>query len=232
MSYAADYESFPRIAVDRGFPIFAGRSLGQGPCAVISLAEIRQRLAARRPSLLSQGVGTPAAVALILRDAAAGPDVLFIERARSEGDPWSGHLAFPGGRVEPGDGGARLAAERETAEEIGLDLGAGEYLGRLDDLDGAHQPVVVSCFVYGLSAAPVLVLNEEVADAFWFPLEGLLDPARRAQMAYPMRGRGQAHPAIRLLEPGRPLLWGLTYRMVSRFLEVLGCAVPMEAKRS
>jgi hypothetical protein len=54
---------------------------------------------------------------------------------RVPGDPWSGHVAFPGGRAEPGDASPWHTAARETWEETGLDLlAAGRLLGTLDEL--------------------------------------------------------------------------------------------------
>ena len=164
-----------------------------------------------------------AAVALVLCDAGPGPEVLFIERAEHDQDPWSGHLGFPGGRVEATDPGSRAAAERETREEIGLDLAEGEYLGRLDDLLGAHLPVVVSCFVFGLRCRPVLTLNPtEVADAFWFPLADFLDPRLHGERTIPFQGEEVTYPTIQLLDADRPRLWGITYRLIARFLDAMG----------
>jgi 8-oxo-dGTP pyrophosphatase MutT (NUDIX family) len=89
---------------------------------------------------------------MLLRHAPAAPEVLLIERARREGDPWSGHMAFPGGRVEISDESVQRAAERETFEEVGIDLAGAELLGRLDDLEGRDSgrtlPLVISAFVY------------------------------------------------------------------------------------
>jgi 8-oxo-dGTP pyrophosphatase MutT (NUDIX family) len=114
-----------------------------------------------------------AAVAVCLRERRGGAELLFIERARREGDPWSGHMAFPGGRVEPDDLSSRGAAERETFEEVGLPLAGAEAIGRLDDLRGreaaAHPTLVISAFVYHVPAPPELVLSDEVEQAFWFP---------------------------------------------------------------
>ncbi len=192
---------------------------------MFSLPEIRARLQAcpARLALAEPGARMHAAVALVVADPGPGPEVLFIERTQHDQDPWSGHLGFPGGRVDARDAGPREAAERETREEVGLDLAGAEFLGRLDDLPAAHLPVVVSCFVFGLRRRPVLTLNEaEVADAFWFPLEALLDPSLRREMPFRFQGQEATYPAVQILGAGRPWLWGITYRLVSRFLEVMG----------
>lgn len=191
---------------------------------MFSLAEIRSRLEACPARLAAApGARMHAAVALVVCDPGAGPEVLFIERTQHDQDPWSGHLGFPGGRVDTPDAGPRQAAVRETLEEVGLDLAGAEFLGRLDDLPAAHLPVVVSCFVFGVRHRPVLTLNEaEVADAFWFPLEDLLDPSLRREMPFRFQGQEATYPAVQILGAGRPWLWGITYRLVSRFLEVMG----------
>ncbi|NND67690.1 MAG: CoA pyrophosphatase, partial [Halioglobus sp.] len=75
------------------------------------------------------------AVAMVLSVQGGELHILMIKRAEREGDPWSGHMAFPGGRMDPGDTHAFAAALRETEEEVGLQLVAEEeYLGRLSDL--------------------------------------------------------------------------------------------------
>ncbi len=101
--------------------------------AVYCLSSIRTRIAEHRPQLFPAGENTrEAAVAVILRPDDADTRILFIKRAEKRGDPWSGHMAFPGGHREPRDPDLRSAAERETLEEIGLDLERAEYLGPLD----------------------------------------------------------------------------------------------------
>ena len=94
---------------------------------MFSLSVIRQTLFGYRPVLFHPKNRSHAAVALILREGKAGPEILFIVRAKRDGDPWSGDLGFPGGRVEACDKEPRLTAERETLEEIGLDLTEGRY---------------------------------------------------------------------------------------------------------
>ncbi len=188
-----------------------------------SMDEIRAGLRGRPTAQIDPGDLAHAAVAAVLCEGVSGTDVLFIRRTERDRDPWSGHLGFPGGRVEAADRGPREAAERETREEVGLDLRGAEYLGRLDDLRGAHVPLVVSCFVFGLRDRPALSLDEEeVADAFWFPLADLSDLRLRRQKTFRFQGEELRYPAIQLPDPGQPALWGITYRLVSRLLTAAG----------
>src|SRR5262245_25531983 len=118
-----------------------------------AVEDIRWPLALRDPVTISGR--RQAAVAIVLHEAATGPEMLFIERAQRRGDPWSGHMAFPGGRVDSTDAHARAAAERETREEVGLDLAGAEALGRLDDLNAGIRlvaPLVLAAFVYRIAA--------------------------------------------------------------------------------
>ncbi len=201
-----------------------------------ALAKLRHVLAQRPPQLLPASHEDTAAVAMLLRHAGSNLQVLFIERIEREGDPWSGHIAFPGGRLRDRIETLRAAAERETREEIGIDLGEAEYLGRLDDLSGTTLSVQVSGFAYLLTpSAPQersnresldtnLTLNQEVRSAFWFDLKDLADPQRHLHSRFPIGGRQLLLPAIEI-GGDRPLLWGLTYRFVMQVVRGLGIEI-------
>jgi len=201
---------------------------------MIGMDQIRAALASRSAALESGRAddGTHkkrAAVAMVLRparDDGPGLEVLFIERAQFAGDPWSGHMAFPGGRVEADDDHPRAAAERETLEEVGITLAGAEVLGQLDDLRGRHAgreiPMVISAYVYRVSDPAPLDPNHEVRTAFWFPLDALIDPRRRTHYAI----RGLRFPGILVGEPERHVVWGLTYRFVESFFTKLERPIP------
>jgi len=195
------------------------------------LDEIRRALSAYQPKLAQQELERRASVALVLRESAEhGPEILFIERAEKDGDPWSGHMAFPGGRVDlPGET-PEQAAIRETLEEVGLALAPGERLGRLDDLEGRHagRPpgMVISAFVYHLDAPGELVPQQsEVREAFWVPMRHLVEPDRHVRRAF--RGTGSFEfPGIVVGEPDRHVVWGLTYRFLEVFHRAIGRPFP------
>lgn len=195
----------------------------------LTLADIRRALAAHRPAVLPAD-RPHAAVAMLLSDEGAGPEALFILRAPHDHDPWSGNIGFPGGRVNAGEHDPRLTAERESREELALDLGACEYLGRLDDLYGLALPILVSCFVYVARRRPALTPNHEVAGTFWFPLRELGCPERHRIETFSWRGELTTQPVADLLGSGEPLLWGITYRLLRNFFEILerpfGMAAP------
>jgi 8-oxo-dGTP pyrophosphatase MutT (NUDIX family) len=193
---------------------------------VLSVDAFRSALAQYEAALVDDPARPRAAVAVVLRDAATGPEVLLIERARHPEDPWSGHMAFPGGRVDPDDSDARAAAERETMEEVGLALAGAELLGRLDDLEGRHAgrplSLVISAWVYHVKEHAPLVLNCEVEMTLWVPLARLVDPSHRVEYPTPVGG----FPGILVGEPDRHVVWGLTYRFLEIFLDRAGHPLP------
>jgi len=167
------------------------------------------------------GPRTRAAVAMIMRERPDDLEILFIERATDARDPWSGHLAFPGGKVEQGEQ-ARQAAERETREEIGLALESERYLGRMSDIVGANLPVRVSCFAYAaVTAASQPVVSPEVRDVFWVRLSDIRDPERHRMATVGFSGRTLEVPGIVLPQADKPVLWGITYRLVMQFMEII-----------
>jgi 8-oxo-dGTP pyrophosphatase MutT (NUDIX family) len=168
--------------------------------------------------------GTPrAAVAAIFADGDGDGELLFIERASRAGDPWSGHMGFPGGRAEPSDVDSYHTAERETREEVGLDLVASaKRLGSLLELDGgraSRRTIIVAAHCYWLvGERPELRPNHEVADVVWVPLATLLDPDRHIDYQYPPSGL--TFPGIQLDRPNQ-VIWGLTLRLLGDLFERL-----------
>src|SRR5215203_7215657 len=99
-------------------------------------SQLERISAALEPSLSEPHEGASAvvraAVALLLRERERGLEIFVIKRAEKSDDPWSGHMALPGGGWERGDKDVYDTARRETLEEIGVDLDEGRLLGRLD----------------------------------------------------------------------------------------------------
>lgn len=166
--------------------------------------------------------GPSAAVAVVFRCGDGGTELLFIQRAPSRNDPWSGHMAFPGGRTEPADTDSHATAERETLEEVGLDLQAAHKLGALDDVVPGRHLLAVHPQAYWLDGdRPDLVANYEVADIVWVPLAVLADPGRHIDYHYQLSE--STWPGIQLDVPSQ-VVWGLTLRMLADLFERL--AIP------
>jgi 8-oxo-dGTP pyrophosphatase MutT (NUDIX family) len=162
-------------------------------------------------------------VALVVRPRGEELDLLLIRRATREGDPWSGHMALPGGRSGPADADARSTAERETWEEVGIDLrGSGTLLGRLDDVEprSGAPSIVVSAFVFGVAAGTEPVWNHEVDVAVWVSIDQLAAPGAATEYLHPHPdGTERRFPAIAIQEH---VIWGITYRIVTQFLHLAG----------
>ncbi|MCH2184658.1 CoA pyrophosphatase [Myxococcota bacterium] len=197
---------------------------------VANLKTIRERLSQFDSVSLEPADHQQAAVALVLREGDSGIEILFIERSTREDDPWSGHMAFPGGRVEAADVDTRSPAERETLEEVGVSLSEAEYLGHLADLQGSprfrQNRLIVSAHVYSVEDPAPFVLDErEVATALWFPVQGLSDPSRHVPYRTPAMSEVD-FPGLLVGEPERHIVWGLTYRFVDIFMGAIERPLP------
>ena len=163
-----------------------------------------------------------AAVALVIAPGEEGPDLLLIKRAEWEGDPWSGQVALPGGRKEPDDSTLWHTAARETWEETGLELlRSARLLGTLDELyprNPALPSIVVRPHVAILGEKPGLKLNEEVAAAFWAPLEALRHPSSTFEATVHVRGSDLRVPGIR---HGEYTIWGMTEQILRGLFQAL-----------
>lgn len=185
-----------------------------------SLAEYQPRLEAREQDDFE------AAVAIIAYEPPGGsPELLLIQRATVAGDPWSGQMAFPGGRRDPGDAHIAETAAREALEEVGVSVG--RPIGRLDDQEGSNaarpQRLVLSAFVYETVERPAIVANREVDSTVWIPVRAMLDPEHAVQYRFEREEYSGTFPGIAY---GGYTVWGLTLRVLRHFFEVLGHTLP------
>ena len=176
------------------------------------LAKIARNLVAHEPP--QKGLRF-AAVSIIIRDRQY-PSVLLIRRAERPGDPWSGQIAFPGGKTQLDDRTVKDTAVRETLEEVGIDLGkTAEFMGYggVATTHTGTMDVVPSVFMLrrGVDVTP----NDEVASFRWVDLEDFLAPG--AQVKYELARDGKVVP-MPAYSVGDYVVWGLTYRILSTML--------------
>ena len=162
-----------------------------------------------------------AAVALVLR-AEHGLEVLLIKRAQSERDPWSGHMALPGGRRDASDADLQTTAIREAMEETGVDLDRlGVSLGRLDvvaPVSPRLPKLTISPFVFGVAATvDARVASPEIEQIYWVSVDELRAPDTHDSVDIPLPGGTRAFPCFRV---HGEVVWGLTYRIIQRFLKL------------
>ncbi len=189
------------------------------------ILHIRDRLSNHNPAPVDIDAPMRAAVALLLQPRPDDVYVLFIHRAHHPHDPWSGHMAFPGGRHEPEDPDLLVTIQRETHEEVGISLDDhGEYLGRLAEVQamarGKRTGMIVSPFVYLVSQEARPVPDPvEVQDIIWVPLSFMQqDGVEQIVQRNLQAGSTAQVPALLY---GGKTIWGLTYRMLRGFLELI-----------
>ena len=186
--------------------------------------KIARALAARVPRSVDAGEFKKAAVLVPLQETPGGERLVLTQRAETV-NSHRGQIAFPGGKIEPGDDSPEAAALRETDEEIGLVAADVRVLGQLDQIISSSG-YVVTPFV-GLVPSPYdFRLNTaETAALFSVPLSALA-------------AQGCLHIEPRLYPPERrdPIyhfyfedrdIWGATARIILQLLEVAyGFTVP------
>jgi 8-oxo-dGTP pyrophosphatase MutT (NUDIX family) len=199
-----------------------------------TLSQLRTQLPAATPAPIERDRIPQAAVTLLLQEWQGDPRLLIIKRAHRAGDPWSGHLALPGGRVDPDDEDLIVTAVRETREEVGIDLnrmgGARElFLGRLTPLQPRNPqipPLEIVPFVAVIpetwpQTRPMTCkapLNEEVEATYWLSLIDLKTHGRSDEYRYrsgTLIERWPAYPTI-----AGPI-WGITERILTDLISRL-----------
>lgn len=189
------------------------------------IAQLTERIARHTPEEKDEAGIRRAAVALMLRlgEKTGEPEIFFIQRAHYDTDPWSGQVAFPGGREEASDKSLIDTAIRETREETGIDIGRdGVVIGQLDDLcpQTARLPsIVVRPFVALIGQHSDPVLSHEVANSFWVPLAMLRDNTGWRDTIVTAGGLEFTRRAF---HHGDFVVWGMTERILSHFLSLAG----------
>lgn len=167
-----------------------------------------------------------AAVSVVARSAPHGPEVLLIKRAVADRDPWSGHMAFPGGKRESVDRHLLDTARRETREETGLVLPETppDWVGRLPGVtprgSGLLPPLVVTPFLFRVTPnATARIASREVQRVHWVPLRQLADPGREGTYRLPIGNAVRSFPSIDVLDEQ---VWGLTWRILDGLMDAMG----------
>jgi len=202
---------------------------------VIQLDDLPSRLSLPTeagPAPGSPALGTDgqlhAAVSVVLRPAATAPEILLIKRASSERDPWSGHMAFPGGKHEVGDAHLLDTARRETIEETGLLLPhePPDWMGRLRGVSprgrGSDRlpSLLVTPFLFRVEpGAEARVASHEVERVHWVSLAELADIEREGLYRMPIGDAVRSFPSIDVVGEQ---VWGLTWRVLDDLMDLMG----------
>lgn len=159
----------------------------------------------------------PAAVLVPLLLHASGATVLLTRRAQGLA-VHAGQISFPGGRIEPSDPSPESAALREAEEEVGLDAGCVEILGRLDTYGTGTGFVVVP--VVGLIDAAAALCPDpvEVAEIFEVPLEFVRNRRNYATRRWREAAVERSAPELRF---GERAIWGATAGILINLCDVL-----------
>lgn len=136
-------------------------------------------------------------------------------------------MAFPGGRASADDPSPEAVARRETAEEVGLELGDAQRLGRLSDFNlgptGATGVLSPFAFYIGRELPAFRLEASEVAAADWLTLEYLWSPSSKTTAPWVHQGVTMRFPG---LAHGEHVIWGLTHRVLTRFAARIDHALP------
>ena len=164
-----------------------------------------------------------ASVCVLVAEAEPTPHICFIRRAQWSGDPWSEHIAFPGGS-RSGDETPLQTLRREVYEEVGVDIGEDADLIQLPQLRirlaGRERLLLLDAFVCHLPGPlPPLQCGPEVASAFWTPVSELWDAQNLDHLVLGDKGDVLVYPAIRLQQG---TVFGITLRVLTLLSDQLG----------
>ena len=151
------------------------------------------------------------------------PSLCLVRRAQWAGDPWSEHIALPGGS-RTGNETPQETVRREVREEIGISIGDTAELTALPQLwirlAGRERPLVLDSFVCHVTGPlPALRCSPEIHSAFWVPVADLWNPANLDHLALGDQGDTLVYPAVRLPQG---TVFGITLRVLTLLSDRLG----------
>ena len=155
-----------------------------------------------------------AAVGILLKPIMEDFEVLFVKRVERKTDPWSGQIAFPGGKYDPEDNNLKDTVIREIFEETGINLQEDSFLGVLEAVESKpKRNIKILPFIAFLKKRPVIKLNENELDKyFWIPYRKIVSSIGVANL------NNRNVPAYFLEEE---IVWGVTYRILGKFNEII-----------
>jgi len=164
---------------------------------------------------ISEGQDANAAVALLLKPADKDLKIFFVKRVENPDDPWSGQMALPGGKRDARDQNLKQTVVRETLEETNINLLDGcRFLGVMKTQRSAPRPEMkILPFIVLLEHDPSIKLNEELEWFVWISLEELARHRGTVKFSF---GEFPAYIV------GNSVIWGLTFRILEKFVHVLG----------
>lgn len=141
---------------------------------------------------------------------------LLVKRKKSAGDPWSGHMAFPGGRLKSGES-LFQTVEREVLEETGIDVHHYEFLGGLDELPTGNFSIMVSPFVFFAQQQVNAVIElREIEDFVWIPMSFFSDKRNAKEMQVEVSGI--LREVLSFPCRNSYVVWGMTLRVIDDLL--------------
>ena len=188
----------------------------------VRFVQLRRAFAEHAPRAAERYEGAREAAVAVLVRARDELELLLIKRAVHEADPWSGHVALPGGRRSPDDEDLLHTAVRETEEEVGVAIRREmQLIGALDEVSPRTPrlpPLIIAPFVFAVPGDTTPVIDtREVEAAIWVPLSALRDKSAASEILISLEGGSRAFPSLRY---GDYVIWGLTHRILVRFLEI------------
>ena len=164
---------------------------------------------------LSDEQGANAAVAVLLKQEKEDFSVFFVKRVKNTADPWSGQMAFPGGKRDEKDVNLKQTVVRETLEETGINLlDRCRFLGVLSALRSRPRPDLrILPFVVLVEHEPRVRLNrKELEDFCWIRFEELV------QSKTLVKFDSGEFPACSVRNK---VIWGLTYRILENLFTII-----------
>jgi 8-oxo-dGTP pyrophosphatase MutT (NUDIX family) len=172
-----------------------------------TLKRLRESLSTRPDETAS------AAVAILVKEWEDDLELFLVKRAEVEGDPWSGDMAFPGGKRSPEDKNIYQTAKRELWEETGIDLKEIEPIGVMpSEYSSVKSQMTVQPIIFHFENMSNINLSHELQSYIWAPLKRLETTRTRGIV------KGLKVPIFKFKDE---TIWGLTFRMLNRIIEIL-----------